>query len=104
VKSMYRALQNYGVVPYKFMWKIKIPMRVKTFIWLILKKSILTRDVLLHRGGLCPKNCLLCGSNETIDHLFFACPLARYVWNVIIVSFGFNRPFSNVQECVNIWL
>jgi hypothetical protein len=50
VKSMYLALQNYGVVPYKFMWKIKIPMRVKTFLWLILKKSILTRDVLLHRG------------------------------------------------------
>jgi hypothetical protein len=104
VKSMYQALQNYGVVPYKFMWKIKIPMRVKTFLWLILKKSILTRDVLLHRGGSCPKNCLFCGSNETIDHLFFACPLARYVWNVISVSFGFNRPFSNVQECVNIWL
>jgi hypothetical protein len=25
-----QGLKNYGGVPYKFMWKIKIPMRVKT--------------------------------------------------------------------------
>jgi hypothetical protein len=94
----------YGVVPYRFMWKIKIPMRVKTFLWFVLKGSILTRDVLLHRGGSCSKSCLFCGSNESIDHLFFSCPLARYIWNVISVAFGFNRPFTNVQSCVNVWL
>jgi hypothetical protein len=35
VKSLYMALQNYGVVPYNFIWKIKIPARVKTFLWLM---------------------------------------------------------------------
>jgi hypothetical protein len=37
VKSLYRVLQNYGVVPYNFMWEIKMAMRVKTFLWLVLK-------------------------------------------------------------------
>jgi hypothetical protein len=44
------------------------------------------------------------GMGKTLDHLFFSCPLARYVQNMISVSFGFNRPFSNVHECVNVWL
>lgn len=28
VKSFYNALQHHAAVPYKFMWKIKIPLRV----------------------------------------------------------------------------
>jgi hypothetical protein len=49
-------MQCNKVVPYKFMWKVKIPLRIKTFLWLMLKKSILTRDVMLQRGGKCEKN------------------------------------------------
>jgi hypothetical protein len=56
VKSLYLAMQCNKVVPYKFMWKVKIPLRIKTFLWLMLKKSILTRDVMLQRGGKCEKN------------------------------------------------
>jgi hypothetical protein len=50
VKSFYTAMQSCGSVPYKFMWRVKLPLRVKTFLWLLLNKSILTRDVLLRRG------------------------------------------------------
>jgi hypothetical protein len=49
-------MQCNEVVPYKFMWKIKIPLRIKTFLWVMLKESILTRYVLLQRGGQCEKN------------------------------------------------
>jgi hypothetical protein len=38
-KSFYLALQNFGDVPQKFLWKTKIPLRIKTFIWLVLKKA-----------------------------------------------------------------
>ena len=79
VKSFYLAMQLSNLVPYKFLWKVQIPLRVKIFLWLVLKKSILTRDVLLHRGGRCEAKCLFYGKNESIDHLFFLCPLARYI-------------------------
>ena len=46
VKSFYTAMQTSRIVPYKFLWKVKLPLKIKTFIWLVLKKSILTRDVL----------------------------------------------------------
>ena len=37
VKSFYTAIQSAGPVPYKFLWKVNIPLRVKTFLLLILK-------------------------------------------------------------------
>ena len=104
VKSFYLAMQLSNTVPYKFLWKVKIPLRVKTFLWLVLKKSILTRDVLLKRGGKCEPKCLFCGKNESIAHLFFLCSLARYVWNVVSSAFGFNCHFNTVDQCISSWL
>jgi hypothetical protein len=82
-KSFYSALQHFGTVPYKFVWKIKIPLRIKTFIWLVLKKRNLPKDVLLQRDGDCEPGCLFFGKNESINHILFQCPLARYLWNVV---------------------
>jgi hypothetical protein len=104
VKSMYLAMQCNDVVPYKFLWKIKIPLRVKTFLWLVIKGSILTRDVLLQRGGKCEKKCLFCGCNETVSHLFFKCSLARYIWNVVSCTFGMNFQFETAKKCISTWL
>jgi hypothetical protein len=104
VKSFYLALQNFGAVPHKFLWKVKIPLRIKTFIWLVLKKSILTKDELVHRGGSCDLQCMFCGKNETTDHLFFQCPLARYMWNVVSCALGVSCTFMNVKNCLLVWL
>jgi hypothetical protein len=86
------------------MWKVKIPLRIKTFLWLMLKESILTRDILLQRGGKCEKKCLSCGCNETISHLFFKCPLARYIWNVVSCAFGLKFQSDSADQCISNWL
>lgn len=105
MKSFYVAVKNYEAVSYKFMWKTKIPLRVETFLWLVLKKkTILTRDVLLKRGGVCTKSCLFCGQDESIKHLFFACPLARYVWSVIGCATGLKCQFDSAEMCLTEWL
>jgi hypothetical protein len=39
VKSFYSAMQSTGSVSFKFLWKIKNPLRIKTFLWLVLKKK-----------------------------------------------------------------
>jgi hypothetical protein len=59
---------------------------------------------LLHRGGDCPAKCLFCGKNESINHLFFECPLARYLWNVVSCATGFNCQFQSADQCFNSWL
>lgn len=82
VKSIYSAMQVGCKVPYKFLWKVKIPPRIRTFIWLVLRKSILTRDVLLHRGesvslNVCfvdkKKRLIICSLNVPLQDIFGVC-------------------------------
>jgi hypothetical protein len=72
--------------PHKKFWKFKIPAKV-VFIWLTLNKSVSTKDNLLKRGWKGrDKMCLFCQADETIEQLFLYCPLAKFVWNVLVNS------------------
>lgn len=42
VKSLY--------FPYKYIWKFSVPLKIKVFIWLFIKNTILTKDNLYKRG------------------------------------------------------
>ena len=55
-------------------------------------------------GGSCPTTCLFCGRNETINHLFLECPLARYIWGIISCATGFQCQFASVDACLVDWL
>jgi hypothetical protein len=86
VKSIYLILKTRQVQCFfKDIWKIKIPWRVKVFMWLTFRGSILTNDNLTHREWTGDKICRLCSCKETIDHLFFQYGIARYIWNVIFM-------------------
>jgi hypothetical protein len=50
IKDLYLQMRAEGSFPQKFMWKIKIPMKVRIFLWLMIKCSVLTKDNLLRRG------------------------------------------------------
>jgi hypothetical protein len=50
VKDLYLQLRAEGSFPQKFLWKTKIPMKVRIFLWLMLKCSVLTKDNSLRRG------------------------------------------------------
>lgn len=77
VKSLYLHLVRINCgFPQKFLWKIKVPAKIKFFLWLLNRKSILTRDNLLKRGWKGDKTCVFCGKDESIDHLFFSCSVA----------------------------
>lgn len=104
VKSFYSAMQVGAKSPDRFLWKVKFSPKIKTFLWLFLKRIILTRDVLLHRGGRCEPTCLFCGHSESIDHLFFQCPLCRYIWNIAGCSLGTKCDFYDTDTCFNVWL
>jgi hypothetical protein len=47
--------------------------------------------------------CCFCDSNESIQHLFFDCPLARFIWNTVFISFGIHPP-RNVASLLGNWL
>jgi hypothetical protein len=50
VKSMYRALLIAEAVPYNtLIWKLKLPLKIKVFLWYLYKGVILTEDNLARR-------------------------------------------------------
>lgn len=57
------------MVGYRFIWKLKLPLKIKIFLLLMLKNNILTKDNFLKRGWTGDNQCSFCGHPETIQHL-----------------------------------
>ena len=88
VDSMYRAL-THSEVPVsnnKKIWKSKIPLKVKIFMWYLHRGVVLTKDNLARRNWQGSKKCCFCTHDETIKHLLFQCKFARSMWSVIQIA------------------
>ena len=80
VKPLYQQLIKSDVgFPHKFLWKIKILAKIKMFLWLFARKSILSRDNLAIKGWKGDQKCVFCGQDESIDHLFSLVQLRNYL-------------------------
>ncbi len=61
-------------------WKIRILLKVKIFVWLVLRRHVSTKDSLLKRGWTGVSSCVLCqDEDETVDHLFLGCRVTRSI-------------------------
>lgn len=83
---------------------IKTPLTVKIFIWLLVKNSVLTKDNLLRRGWHGNAQFMFSSREETVDHLRFACPLAKFAWQVIMFAFQLVRPPECMHDFLGSWL
>jgi hypothetical protein len=63
-----------------------------------------TKVNLLKRGWQGSRQCMFCASDEIIDHLFFACPLARFVWGIFQCAFNTSTRQPQKMCEVNQWL
>jgi len=79
-KHMFRISED---VDSKQLWKAKIPLKVKIFMWLTLQNSILTKDNLLKRKWKGSPACAFCQEEESVKHLFFECPVIKYVSSIL---------------------
>ena len=79
-KSMYKWLENpLSGCHYKWIWKAKVPLKIKIFMWQLAQDAVLTRQVMKKKkwpGNPC---CSFCNEVETSQHLFFKGPVARVV-------------------------
>jgi hypothetical protein len=74
----------------KKLWKSKIPLKTKIFLWLIQENAILTKDNLMKRNWVGDKRCYFCSEEENIEHLFFDSSISRFIWSLI--SFTIKAP------------
>jgi hypothetical protein len=57
------------------MWQSKLPMKVKNFVWLVIRNRIQTVDNLSKKRWKENKLCQLCNEDENAEHLLFRCPI-----------------------------
>ena len=104
VKSMYEDLMN-GHTRFlqKYLWKLKIPLKIKVFMWFLHKKVLLTKDNLAKRNWKGDSHCSFCGNSETVDHLFISCPFAKLFWRIVFCTYNIPPP-TNVTNMFGNWL
>ena len=104
VKSMYIDVINLNSIPTsKHVWDVKVPLKIKVFMWFVHKQVILTKDNLIKRNWTGSTRCSFCDRDETIKHLFFDCPLAKVLWQTVHIAFNIKPPTS-VYAFFGTWL
>jgi hypothetical protein len=66
-------------------------------------KSLLTKDNLVKRNWQGSKNCCYCDQDESIQHLFISCPLAKVVWSIFHMAFNITLQI-NITNLFGLWL
>jgi hypothetical protein len=84
-------------------WKLKISLKIKIFSWYLRRGVILTKDNLAKRNLNGNRKCVFCSDDESIQHLFFDCHYAKFIWRVVSFTFGLKE-LTNTEEIYNSWL
>jgi hypothetical protein len=104
VKSMYIDLLNdNSVFLNKYIWKMKVPLKIRIFMWFLQKKVILTKDNLAKRNWQGDVRCCFCDHEENIQHLFLTCPFTQMIWRIIYMTFNITPPL-NITNLFGKWL
>jgi hypothetical protein len=91
-KSLY-AIINYRCVILVYVsavWNIVVPPKIHLFLWLLSYHKLATMDNRNKRGMSKPVQCRFFMEEESINHLFFDCAVARNVWTYACEFLGFD--------------
>ena len=95
VKSMYVDYMH-GHTPYlsKYLWKLKVPLKIKVFMWFLQSKVLLTKDNLIKRQWTGCKRCAFCQSDESVEHLIISYTFTHHISRLIHFTFNISPPTS----------
>lgn len=84
-----------------WIWSIKCPSKVRVFLWLVHKNSLLTWPALQRRDWLCLNFCVLCSKHgKSTHHLMLNCKFTNDLWIYCARKLGINL---NMGEDNCIW-
>lgn len=61
-------------------WTIPITSKIRIFMWLTFKNRILIKINLRKKGWEGNVQCVSCSYDETVNHMFLQCGLAKQIW------------------------
>ena len=87
---------------WKFIWQLKIPPKLRCFLWKTLNGALATMANLYQRRSSSSPLCPICGvGNETITHLLLQCSWVRGIWFGGCLNFRSNQLDASSWAC---WL
>ncbi|GMI79291.1 hypothetical protein like AT3G09510 [Hibiscus trionum] len=91
VKSAYFRLTGFGMVQgvnvWSTIWKLQLPQRIHTFVWLSLRDSLLTNANRVRRHMAASPCCGLCYNGyKDLTHALRDCLRVKEVWNQVVPS------------------
>jgi hypothetical protein len=105
-KSLYRFISHGGVcvADSRSIWRTKLPLKIKVFLWQLSFDKLQAATALKKREWRGSIHCCLCGGKETIDHIFFRCPIAQFTWCCVRDSFGWSNFPTSWHDLQGGWL
>lgn len=85
-------------------WKCKIPLKIKFFLWQVFNNKLQVGQSLSRRGWKGDSSCCVCGAIETVDHILFGCVLAKMFWAILREVFCLTWVLRNLKEFSKDWL
>lgn len=85
-----------------FVWKVLSPQNIHVFLSLIVYNKILTRNNLAKRRPVDDPSCLFCSEQESVQHLFFCCVVARILWTFVSDYFNLEH-ISSLADIATLW-
>jgi hypothetical protein len=67
-------------------------------------KKNLTKDNLAKRNWKGSLDCAFCGLPESIDHLFFQCLVARFIWRIVQSALGLISIPNSADDLFGTWI
>jgi hypothetical protein len=83
VKSLYRKLCQGTLEHFSDIWKVVVPMKVRIFLWQLVRKHLPSNDNINCRRGPLSGRCAFCADAEDTAHIFFLCSLARFMRSAV---------------------
>jgi hypothetical protein len=104
VKSLYeKYLNEDSRYLQKYIWKLKVSLKIRIFMWFLHKSFLLTKDNLLKRIWIGCKKCAFCDSEESVEYLFLKCNFAKLLCKVVHYTFNIPPP-TNIKNLFASWL
>lgn len=89
VSSAYLALCRVPVLPWLSpLWKAPLPLKIKIFVWQLLRDRLPSGTEVLKRHGLGNGICPMCHVPGTGTHILFSCVAAQALWCFVREALG----------------
>ena len=80
------------------LWKAPVPLKIKIFVWQLLRDRLPSGTEVLTRNGPGDGICPLCAVPETGTHILFSCTTARVLWTYVREALGPDWEALNLAD------